>query len=270
VGLLTRSGKVGEAESYLNKHLQSHPDQATAKVLLATVYRDTGRAEKARQLLEDVIAEQPDAARAYIGLAGLYPAGSDERLAVLVKGHARNPGDPQIGLALGSSQEKRRDYEAAIRVYDTVIEAGGGNDFIVNNLVVLLLDVRTDKASYERALTLASRFAKGSKHPFNLGVLGWAYYRNSDYGSATRFLERAVDASPDQIPQLRYYLGMAYLKAGNAPGARKELQRAVDSAAATGTTFTGLEEAQATLKTLQARPGQRPRATGRLSGQNVM
>ena len=58
--------------------------------------------------VKDVIAAQPTATGAYIGLAGLYPPDSDDQLAVLVQAHTSNPGDPQLGLALGSAQEKRR------------------------------------------------------------------------------------------------------------------------------------------------------------------
>ncbi len=255
VRLLTTTGKAREAEAYLDQHLKEHPDQLTAKILLAMVYRDSGRPGLARKLLTDIVAAQPAATGAWIGLAGLAPPESGERLSVLENAHARNPGDPQLGLALGSAQEKRQAYEAAIRVYDEVIEAGGGSDFIVNNLVVLLLDVRRDQASYARALKLAGRFAEGARHPFNLGVLGWAYYRNGQFGSAVQFLERAVAASPEAVPQLRYYLGMAYLKAGNPAGARQELQQAVDNAAATSSRFSGLDEAQAALRTLRTGKG---------------
>jgi Flp pilus assembly protein TadD len=171
---------------------------------------------------------------------------------VLLKAHELNPGDPQLGLALGSAHEKRQAYEAAIRVYEQVIGAGGGSDFIVNNLAVLLLDVRTDEASYARALKLAGRFAAGPRHPFNLGVLGWAYYRNGQFGNAVQFLERAVAASPVEVTQLRYYLGMAYLKAGNAVRARQELQAAVANAAVTRTTFSGLAQAQEALRAVPA------------------
>lgn len=252
VRLLMKTGKAAEAESYLNSHLKAHPDHVTAKILLAMLYRDSGRAGLAQKVLEDTVAAQPDAAGAYLALAGMYPPDSAERVAVLARGHARSPVDPQIGLALGSAHEKRGEYEDAIRVYDEVIAAGGSNDFIVNNLAVLLLDVRKDKASYARALKLSSGFAAGSKHPFNLGVLGWAYYRNGDYGNATRFLERAVAASPGPIPQLQYYLGMAYLKAGNTAAAGQALRGAVDTAAATQARFTGLDEAKAALATLDA------------------
>jgi len=254
VQLLSRAGKFAEAEAYLDRHIEAHPDHLMAKLLLATVYRDSGRTGLARELFRQIITVQPTATGAYVGLAGLSPPGSDERFAVLAEGHARNPGDPQLGLALGSADEKRGAYEDAIKVYETVLAAGGGNDFIVNNLAVLLLDVRKDQASYARALELTARFAEGDRHPFNLAALGWANYRNGKYAEAVRFLEKAIAGSPGEIPQLRYYLGMAYLKSGNPQGAQQALETAVDTADANGTQFTGLDEARATLKLLRAGP----------------
>jgi tetratricopeptide (TPR) repeat protein len=250
VQLLSRTGRAGEAEAYLDRHLRANPEHVTARILLATVYRDTGRPEPARRLFEEIIAARPAATGAHIGLAGLYPAGSDLQLAVLVRAHAASPGDPRVGLALGAAHEKRQAYEDAIGVYEAVIKAGAGDDFIVNNLAVLLLDVRKDKASYKRALQLASRFGEGPRHPFNLAVLGWAHYRNGQYRDAIRFLERAVAGDAGKVPQLRYYLGMAYLQAGNKAGARDELQQAVDTAAATNARFTGLDEARTALEGL--------------------
>jgi hypothetical protein len=38
--------------------------------------------------------------------------------------------------------------------------------------------------------------------------VGWAYYRNGDFFTAVRYLERAV-AGAGQVPILRYHLGMA-------------------------------------------------------------
>ncbi len=255
VFLLIRTGRRAEAEAYLDQHLESNPGHVTARILLATVYRDSGRVDAAREALRDFVAAQPAAVGAYLALAGLYPPDSAERLSVLAEAHGRNPADPRIGLALGAAHERRQAYEDAIRVYEEVLAAGVRNDYIVNNLAVLLLDVRSDKASYARALKLAKGFAEGAAHPVNLAVLGWAYYRNGEYGNATRFLERAVAASPDASPQVRYYLGMAYLQSGNTTGAQRELEQAVESAAATGTLFTGLDTARSTLRSLRARPG---------------
>lgn len=249
VRLLLDDGRAGQAAAYLEPHVETYPEHLQGRFLLAEVYASQGRVTDAENVYRGVLAERPEVVGAYVGLAGLYAPASDERLAVLEEGSEKFPADPQLGLALGSTYEKRQDYEGAIRAYDRALKTSD-NDVIANNLAALLLDFRNDDESFQRALQLASRFERRTdRHPLNTAVLGWAYYRNGDYVKATRYLEQAV-ASAQQVPQLRYYLGMAYRENGNPVGARQELQIAVDAADDTGVTFTGLDEARAVLKNL--------------------
>ena len=83
----------------------------------------------------------------------------------------------------------------------------------INNLVSLILDNRSDKASLERATVLAERL-KNSGVPQFQDTFGWAYqYKRGNTADATKILEDAVKKSPN-FPALRYHLGMSYLAAG--------------------------------------------------------
>jgi tetratricopeptide (TPR) repeat protein len=238
-----------EAEDYLKKHLADYPGHVHASLLLGEVYSSLGRVPEAEAVYRDLTDERPTEAGAYIGLAGLYPPASDERLAAIEAGVAQNPASPQLGLALGSVYEKRGQFEQAIEAYEEALQAAD-NDIIANNLAALLLDFRSDPDSHRRALELASRFERRQDaHPLNLAVLGWAYYRSGQYAKAVRFLERAVAGAQD-VPQLRYYLGMAYLKNGNSVGARQELELAVGAAEESGKRFQGLDDAREALAAL--------------------
>jgi tetratricopeptide (TPR) repeat protein len=247
--LLVNNDREQEAEALLVDHLAAHPTHLQARYLLAEIYARRGNMAAAERMYRDVLQQQPEAAGAYIGLAGLYPPGSDERLAVLEEGAQAFPADAQLGLARGATLESRGDYEAAISAYEIALRAND-NDVVANNLAALLLDYRSDAESHQRALELASRFeGRADRHPLNTALLGWAYYRNGDYAKATRYLEQAV-AAAQQLPQLRYYLGMAYLKNGNRAGARQELAMAVDAAEASGAPFQGLDDAREALAAL--------------------
>lgn len=252
--LLVNSGRDAEAEALLAEQIAAYPDQLRAKYLLAEVYAKQGKLSDAERAYRRVLDQQPEASGAYVGIAGLYPAASDERLAALKEGFGVFPGDVQLGMALGSTYEKRGDYSAAIDAYETALDASD-DDVLASNLAALLLDYRDDPASHARALELAGRFeGRANRHPLNTAVLGWAYYRNGDSAKAVRYLELAV-AEVGQLPQLHYYLGMAYLENGNAVGARQELTTAVDAAEATGASFTGLDDARAALERLDATAG---------------
>ncbi len=80
-----------------------------------------------------------------------------------------------------------------------------------------------------------------------LDTVGWAHYRAGDHAKAIAYLERAT-AAAEQVPELRYHLGMAYLAADNPIGAKQELDKALQLAEAD---FVGIEEARATLAALQ-------------------
>jgi tetratricopeptide (TPR) repeat protein len=246
VRLLVSLDRSEEAQEFLTAHIAENPQHLRARLLLGEVYASRGRRDLAESEYRDILREQPGFVGAYVGLAALYPRASDEQLGVIREGYEKNSSDPRLGLALGSIYEKRGDYEQAIRTYEDILSRTD-DDLVANNLAALLLDFRTDAGSYKRALQLASRFEdRSDPHPFNLAVLGWAYYRNSEYRQATRYLERAVAQAQD-APQVRYYLGMAYLKNDNPVGARQELAAAIDAADQSGATFTGLDEARAAL-----------------------
>jgi tetratricopeptide (TPR) repeat protein len=248
--LLVQTGRGAEAEKFLEAHIAAHPDHRVAPVLLGTVYRDTGRPDQARQVLRAATRVKPASAAAWVALASTADSGSEEQLAILRDAHAQLPGDAQLGLALGAAHERRRDYAAALQVYEAVVAAGSDNEFVVTNLAILLLDYRSDAASHARALKLAGRFSSGAKYPAQLAALGWAYYRNGRAVEAVRYLEQAVASSPEPNPQMAYYLGMAALETGDKSRARAELERAIAGAEKGRITFTGLDEARTTLRTL--------------------
>ena len=116
---------------------------------------------------------------------------------------------------------------------------------MTNNLAALLLDYRFDAADHVRALDLARRFEISDEAAL-LDTLGWAYYRNSDYMNATRFLKKAV-AKNDKVGLLHYHLGMALLKVNRLEDGRNALEQSLSLAE---NDFPGIEEARATLKQL--------------------
>jgi tetratricopeptide (TPR) repeat protein len=248
--LLDGAGRREEAESFLQQHIGSHPDLPLPRLLLGELYFADGDVVRARAAFEELAAEQPNAVGAYIGLASTYAEGSEDQIAVLSRGMQENPGEPRLALALGSAHNRRQEYDAAIGVYEDAVRIDDSNALVVNNLALLLLERRSDEQSFERALDLMTRFATGDAHPFNLGVLGWAYHRNGRSVEAVRYLERAVAAGGDN-PKLRYYLGMAYIGTGDEFGARQQLQKSIAITDAAGGTFEGYEEAVAVLESLR-------------------
>ncbi|MEO8445757.1 MAG: tetratricopeptide repeat protein, partial [Gammaproteobacteria bacterium] len=229
VNILLATGRGGEAIDYLESRYPK--GDILSSLLLGKVQATQGDVVAAREVLERAIAKNPTDSRPLLGLATLEVPDSPEQLAVLQRAWKAVPGDRAVGTFLAGTLERRGKVDEAIAVYDRLVKENPANTIAVNNLASLLLDQRTDKASLARALELAKTLG-ATGDATTRDTLGWAYYRNGDYLSAVRELERAVAGSSDNAV-LQYHLGKAYAAAGNAVSARQSLQQAVELGGAT-------------------------------------
>lgn len=223
VGILLQKGQASDAINWLKRAPQNQVD---VTLLLGNVYLTQGDVAGARQYFEQAVKEHPDTARAYVALASLSPEDSPEQIAVLERGWKASPGDLAVGVYLAGIQERQGKPEAAIATYEAVLKKNPSNVLVLNNLVSLILDHRTDKQSLTQALELAKPLAAAGD-AVTLDTLGWAYYVNADYPNAVRQLERAVAAdSSSAIAQ--YHLGKAYMASNNPVSAVQHLKKAIE------------------------------------------
>jgi tetratricopeptide (TPR) repeat protein len=249
VNAQSAAGRNADNIPLLEQHIAKYPDQVHAVFLLAATHARDNNIPKAEEYLEQVITQRPQTPLAYASMASLYrepEADRDRRIAVFRRGLAAIPGNPDLGMLLGTELELGGRYDQAIALYEELVVANPDYDPAINNLAALLLDHRDDAASHERALQLARRFAS-SDNAAMVDTLGWAYYRNGQYTQAVGLLERAVSRRGD-VPVLRYHLGMTYLAMGNDVGARQQLSEAL---AREDVIFPGVDEARETLDKLQ-------------------
>ena len=129
-------------------------------------------------------------------------------------------------------------------MYDNLLEVDANSAAAANNLAMLLVTYRSDKASLDRARTLAERFAS-SRNPAFIDTWGWVLYKRGEYADSVTALQKAVDKAP-RAPELLYHLAMAQLKSGASESARSHLDQALKS----GMAFTGSDEAKRTLADL--------------------
>ena len=247
VSTLVEDNRADEAAAYLENHIGDYPDSASAVLLLGAVYAGQNDKAAAEEQFEKVIEMQPGANRAYASLAALYPEDRDARIGVYKRGFTANPNDATLGFLLAGEYERGGRIDEAIAIYESLVAADDRNNLAANNLAALLLDQSSDMADYQRALQLAKRFAD-SEEPALVDTLGWAYYRTGDYPAAVRYLEVAA-AGAEKVAQLRYHLGMAYMKNRNPIRAREELEAALDLAK---NDFVGIEEARSALEELDS------------------
>lgn len=129
----------------------------------------------------------------------------------------------ELYTAIGDTyQSMGRDAEADA-AYRKAVSANRWNSTALNNRAYMYAE---SGKNLDEALRLAKRAVKMKPDERNfLDTLGWVYYKKGDYGSALEYLSRAA-GSPDAA-EIRYHLGLAYLKTGKREKAWVELQKAL-------------------------------------------
>jgi tetratricopeptide (TPR) repeat protein len=242
---LVRLERTDEAIAYLTQLTQKYPDNLYAKTLLGQVLAGSGDAVAAEQLLESTLESNEAWVPAYTALAGLQDGNVGAQIDIYKRGLNAMPGSQEMALLLGTAYERSGRIDEAIAAYEEILAVDPELPAVANNLAALLADYRTDDASFEKALKLASQF-EDSNNPAFLDTLGWVYYRLGDFDEAIPYLEQSVEAA-GKVAVLRYHLGMAYKAVGRSADAKEQLAIALANENAD---FTGIEDARAAFAEL--------------------
>jgi tetratricopeptide (TPR) repeat protein len=230
VGAFLKANKKDQAITFLKSVLEKNPSNANALVLLGSIQFTSGAADQALKSFLAAVKAQPKDIVGYQALADFYlgQKNYDEAIKVVRTGIQQQPDMMALHLILASALERKGDYETAISEYEFMLEKQPGNLILANNLASLLLDRRTDKASREKARSLAAVLRK-SQIPQFKDTLGWVSYHQGDYRTAVSLSEEAVAALPDQAA-VRYHLGMGYISISQLGKASEQLQKALELA----------------------------------------
>ena len=230
VRALVRAQKTDKAITVLKSALEAHPDNVEAQVLMGSIQLANGARDQAMESFKLAIEKQPKSVLGYQALANLYGGEKkfDEALAVIRSGLQMQPDSVTLRLAMAEVLEQTHQYEAAINEYELILQRQPGLMVAANNLASLLSDHRNDKASLERAQTLAASLRETQVPQFK-DTLGWISYRREDYVNAVSLLEKAVVALPN-LPLVRYHLAMSYVAVGQTAKASEQLKVALSLA----------------------------------------
>jgi len=160
-----------------------------------------------------------------------------------------SPGEFQVITELASVYETHGRSEDAISLYEGAYRRYPHAPAVANNLAMLLVNHRTDRASLDRARDLTADFASSTDGTL-LDTNGWVRFKRGEYSEALPVLGRAVDRAPSS-KEIRYHLGMAELHAGQTERARSDLESALSGSAK----FFGADEARTTLASLKSSSG---------------
>ncbi len=221
------AGKQKEALSFLSSVLASNPSNIDARVMQGQIYAASGEKQKAIESFKSVISQAPKATVGYQQLASFYMREKqpEEAQQTIAQGLIAVPNDFGLRLTQAGVFELANKFDDAIKSYESLIKERPGAEVIVNNLVSLITDHRTDKASFERAYTLGQSLSR-SDVPYFKDTYGWASYKAGKFSEAVTSLESATKALPD-VAIFQYHLGMAYAASADKPKARKALEKAL-------------------------------------------
>jgi tetratricopeptide (TPR) repeat protein len=244
VNALVRAGKLDQAATFVQNVLQSSPDNARAYILLGSIQLAKNAPAEALKSLRTAIERQPKNTAGYEALANFHlrEKNNAEALKVIRAGLEQQPESFALHLALAGVLVLQGDYEAAITEYEYLVKKDPGSLIAANNLASLLADYRADKASLERAYSLATILRKSPVPSFK-DTLGWIYYQQGDYKNAIPLLEQAAAELPNR-PLVRYHLGMSYIAIGELAKATEQLKKAHELALDNSALQTKIKAAQ--------------------------
>ena len=227
VGELVEAKQTDKAVAFLQSVLKANPTNAEALVLLGSINLANNAPDQAIKNFTAAIAKQPKDIVGYRALANLYLSQKnvDEALKVIRAGLKELPDNIILHILLAGVLEQTGDYDGAIAEYEYLMTQQPGSLLVANNLASILSDHRTDKASRDRAQSLAAILRKSQVPQFK-DTLGWVSYRAGDFKAAVPLLEEAAAAMPN-LALIHYHLGMSYQAAGQSKKALEEFKTAL-------------------------------------------
>lgn len=244
-------GDMEKAQALLDSALAADPTNRAAHLLQAGLRRAVGDEAGAQAAVEAAIRNRPEDGDLHAILAQMREVAGDRigAMQAIEAGLQRAPESAALRFRRARLLEAEGDFDGAIAEYQTLYERNPGDILVANNLASLLTGHRDDAESLARAAAIARRL-RDAPAPALRDTYGWALFRSGDHQGALEVL-RETTAALDGEALAHFHLGMTYDATGDAPAARRHLERAIALADA-GSEFhdRARREAEATLARL--------------------
>jgi tetratricopeptide (TPR) repeat protein len=227
VNELAKAQQFDKAVTFLQTALKSNPLKADLYVMLGAVQLLKNAPDQALKNFRLAVQLEPKNVNAYRALADFYLSekNADVALKAIREGLNEQPNSVTLHKALAEILVMKGDYEPAIAEYEYLLKQEPSSLVVANDLASLLSDHRTDKASLDRAHSLAA-VLRSSPVPSFEDTLGWIDYQRGDNKSALSLLEEAAKKLPN-VGLIRYHLAMSYIAADQLEKASEQLNRAL-------------------------------------------
>lgn len=226
VNTYVQAGKTQDAIGFMQLVSKTSPTNAEAKLMLGQLYASAGMSQNAIQTFNSLIQSNPNMTVAYqrLALEQVNTQFKVEAEKTINQGLLKAPNNFDLLITQASIYEASGKYDNAISVYEKLIIDRPDSELVANNLAFLLLDARTDKASFEHAYQLVSK--SKSNLPQFMDTHGWASYKLGKFDEAEAALIKAIEQMPD-MAVFHYHLAKVYIAKNNNELAKQALQKVV-------------------------------------------
>jgi tetratricopeptide (TPR) repeat protein len=227
VSTYIRLGKADKAENLLQQMLKKFPDNAELLVWMGQTKLAQNKPDDAAQNFKTAVAKQPKDPNGYSALSDLYIRQKNYEGAVQViqAGLKEQPDNINFRLTSAGLEIQKGDQNAAMAQYESLLKDQPNSVLAINNLASLMLDNRTDKESVQRAIALGDKL-KGASLPQFQDTYAWAQFKKRDYKTAVKTLESVETKMPDSAV-VHYHLGMSYSAIGETDKAADQFKTAL-------------------------------------------
>lgn len=226
VNTYVQAGKTQDAIGFMQTVTKTSPANAEAKLILGQLYASAGMSQNAIQTFNSLIQSNPNMTVAYqrLALEQVNTQFKVEAEKTINQGLLKAPNNFDLLITQASIYEASGKYDNAISVYEKLIIDRPDSELVANNLAFLLLDARTDKASFEHAYQLVSK--SKSNLPQFMDTLGWASYKLGKFDEAEVALTKAIEQMPN-MAVFHYHLAKVHLAKNNNELAKQALQKVI-------------------------------------------
>ena len=228
---LRQQDAADTAQILVRLALTVRPDFTAARLLLSDMQTSARRPRAALETLEPVASDDPLVAMVRLRQAALHDGlgETDQAARMLAELGRQYPDRPEPLAQAGEILRRAGRYKEAVATFDTAIGRVGTPNR--NNWILFYeRGIASERAGdwaraegdFQTALALAP------EQPAVLNYLGYAWTeRGQNLVQARQMIERAVQQRPNDGSFIDS-LGWVLLRAGDGPGALKNLQRAVE------------------------------------------
>ncbi len=216
-GVSEQMGKSQTAIEYYGQVPAASPLKRLSELQLGLNLADLDRYDEAVAHLKSALAEDPDDARAYLALGGVYSSKEDYQAAAALYDAAvaritlAKGDDWNLFYQRGIAYERLKEWDKAEPNFKRALELYPDQPQVLNYLGYSWVDMGIN---LEQGLDMIRKAVDlRPRDGYIVDSLGWAYYRLGRFDEAAVELERAVELKPDD-PTINDHLGDVYWRIG--------------------------------------------------------